>query len=188
MIAHPVFTEDADRDLPAPDSAEAPRTIAIPSLKEIYDLDGRIAVVTGEMREAELEAGAPYREALALLQARRDAMFEIAVAADAPPEPLDDRRTLRIEVPVKKTPRAIDDTEFVRRFPEHLARCASVKIKVLEAAKVLSEEDLLKVLLPQETVYGAPALKLVESPAPKVMKGAAPRRKKSDILRERCVS
>lgn len=160
-------------------------TVTIPSLKEIWDLDGRIEDVARQMREAELEAGAPYREALELLTAKRTAMFEIAVAADAPPEPLDERRTLRIEVPTRRTPRTIDDGAFVRLFPEHLARCASVKIKVTEAEKVLSEEDLEKVAIPGETVYGAPVLRLVEPPKPKVVPGATPRRKKSGTLRER---
>lgn len=159
-------------------------TIPAPSLREIWDLDGRITAATEEMHEAQREAGAPYQEAIDLLRARRDALFEAAIAADAPPE-IYPFGTLRIEVPVKKAPRTVDSDEFVRLYPQHLARCATVRIKVSEAEKVLSEEDLAKVLLPQEMIYGAPTLKLVAPPAPKVMRGAAPKRKKSEILRER---
>jgi hypothetical protein len=164
--------------------ADEPRTIVIPTLKEVWDLDARIQSVTEEMHEAQREAGAPYMEALELLQAKREALFDAAVASDAPPE-IYPFGTLRIEVPVKKTSRSIDDLAFARLFPQHLQRCATVKIKVLEAAKVLSEEDLEKVLLPQELVYGDPVLKLLPPPAPKVMPGAAPKRKKSEIMRER---
>jgi|GEM_PF-5718139 len=167
--------------------APAPEIVVFPSLKEIWDLDARIRSATEEMHEAEREAAAPYADALELLQAKRERLFEEALFADVPPE-VHPFGTLRIEVPSRLTPRTIDDTAFVRLFPEHLQRCASVKIKVTEAAKVLSEADLERVLLPQERVYGAPVLKLVEPPAPKVMPGAAPKRKKSEILRERCES
>ncbi len=161
--------------------------IEIPSLKSIWDLDSRITAATEEMHEAERQAAAPYQEAIDMLQEKRQALFEAAIELDVPPE-VYPFGILRIEVPVKKTPRTVDDGEFARLFPQHLARCASIKIRVLEAAKVLSEEDLAKVLLPQEMVYGAPVLKLVAPPAPKVMPGASPKRKKSEILRERCES
>jgi hypothetical protein len=159
-------------------------TIAIPSLREVWDLDARIATVTEEMHEAEREAGAPYREALELLTAKRAELFEAAIAADASPE-VHPFGTLRIEVPARKGPRTIDDIAFVRLFPQHLQRCATVRIKVSEAEKVLSEEDFAKVVVQGEMVYGDPVLKLLPPPAPKVMPGAAPRRKKSEIMRER---
>lgn len=164
--------------------AVAPPALAIPTLKEVWDLDGRIAAVTEEMHEAERQAAAPYRDALELLQAKREALFDAAIAADAPPE-VHPFGTLRIEVPTRRTPRTIDDAAFVRQFPQHLARCASVKIRVGEAEKVLSADDFATVVIPGEIVYGDPVLKLVAPPAPKVMAGTAPKRKKSEILRER---
>jgi hypothetical protein len=153
-------------------------------LKAVYDLDGEIAALEEEQREAVNLAAAPFRERLEALTERRAALFEAAVVANAPQE-IHKFGTLRIEVPERKTPRTIDETAFVRLFPQHLSRCATVRIRVGEAAKVLSEEDFAKVVIPGETVYGDPVLRLVAPPAPKVMPGATPRRKKSEILRER---
>lgn len=159
-------------------------TIPAPSLREIWDLDGRIAAATEEMHEAERLAAAPYQEAIDMLRAKRDALFEAACELDAPPE-VYPFGVLRIEVPTRRTARTIDDAAFVRRFPQHLARCASVKIKVGEAEKVLSADDFATVVIPGETVYGDPVLRLLPPPAPKVMPGTKPQRKKSEILRER---
>jgi hypothetical protein len=154
------------------------------SLKDIWEIDGLIKTYTDERNEAMRQAAAPFQEEIDRLQAQRDDAFDAAILANAPPE-VYPFGTLRIEIPEKKTPRSIDDGAFVRLFPEHLATCANVKILVSKAEKVLSAEDFARVVIQGETVYGAPILRLVEPPAPMVMPGATPRRKKSEILRER---
>jgi hypothetical protein len=160
-----------------------PQTEAPVSLKEIWDLDARIKAVEEEKHEAERLAGKPYADALELLQAKRDALFDRAFAADAPPE-VHEFGTLRIQVPTKKSNRVIDVAVFKARYPELVERCLKESIPVTVVQEFLTDDEVREVCEPQTIVKLAPKLVLINPAAPKVMAGHAPRRKKSEIMQE----
>jgi hypothetical protein len=156
-----------------------------PSLLDIWELDGRIASIETTIQEAQDQAAAPYLEELESLRAIRKDLFTAAAARGAARE-VYPFGTLSIYTPSKLSPRSIDPLEFMRAHPEHIDRCISSRVIIGEAQKVLSEAEFLALLQPREHIYGEPVLKLAPPPAPKVLPGtAAPKRRKSDIIRER---
>jgi len=163
---------------------------ARPSLREIWEIDGRIKAATEEMHEKEREAAAPYVDALELLQAKRAELFEAAYAADAGPEALTvdgiDLGILRIQCPIKKANREICVEAFKNAYPSFVDRCVKETVPITAVKDILTPDEIARVCYPQKLLPAEPKLVLIPPKPPMILKGApAPRRRKSDIIRER---